>query len=67
MPETRRDAAFLREKAVRFRGIAAICDQLTAAKLLELSVELEAKAAEIEARSRATDNWPKDAAKQREN
>jgi len=52
MPETRRDAAFLRDKAARFRGIAAICDPLTATQLLELSVELEAKAAEMEARWR---------------
>jgi hypothetical protein len=52
MPETRRDATFLRDKAARFRGIAAICDRLTAAKLLELSAELEGKAAEMEARSR---------------
>jgi hypothetical protein len=52
MPHTRRDAAYLREKAARFRSIAALCDAITAAKLLELSVELEAKAAEMEARSR---------------
>jgi hypothetical protein len=47
---TKHDAAYLREKAARFRGIAATCDTATAAKLLELSVELEAKAAAIEAR-----------------
>ena len=52
MSDTTRDAAYLREKATRFRSIAALCDPITAAKLLELSVELEAKAAEIEARSR---------------
>ena len=52
MPDTRQDAAHLREKATRFRGIAALCDPRTAAKLLELSVELEARAAKMEAGSR---------------
>jgi hypothetical protein len=46
----RRDVEFLREKAARFRQIAATCDAATAAKLLEIAADLEAKATEIEAR-----------------
>ena len=53
MSEPSEDVVFLREKAARFASLALTCDNpVTAARLLELSVELEAKAAEIEARNR---------------
>jgi hypothetical protein len=46
------DAEYLREKAARYRKLAPQCETAMAAKLLELAIELEAKAAEIEAKSR---------------
>jgi hypothetical protein len=46
------DPAYLREKAAQFRRIAVTCEMTAAAKLHEIAVELEAKAAEIEARGR---------------
>ena len=49
MPQ-RRDVEFLREKAARFRQIAATCDARIAAKLLDIAADLDAKAREIEAR-----------------
>ena len=48
----RNDPAYLRDKAAQFRRIATTCEPTAAAKLYEIAVELEAKAAEIEAQSR---------------
>lgn len=51
MPYRRADAEYLREKGRQFRQLAADCaDAPTAAKMLEVAGELEAKAAEIERR-----------------
>jgi hypothetical protein len=44
------DVEFLREKAARFRQLAQNCDARTAARLLEIAADMEAKAAELEAR-----------------
>jgi hypothetical protein len=46
------DVDFLREKAARFRQLAQTCDARTAARLLEIATDMEAKAAELEARRR---------------
>jgi len=39
---------FLRERAAQFRRIASTCDLVAAAKLLELAIELDARAAELD-------------------
>ena len=46
------DVAYLREKAEQFRKLATRYETPLAAKMLELAADLEAKAAEIEARNR---------------
>ena len=38
------DANYLRERAAQFRRVAATCDALAAAKMLELAMELESRA-----------------------
>ena len=52
----RSEVAYLREKAVQFRKLAADYaadyNVTAAAKLYEIAIDLEAKAAEIEARNR---------------
>jgi len=50
MPYRRADAEYLREKAGAFRRLATGYDAKTAAQLLQMANELEAKAAEIEQR-----------------
>jgi len=42
------DPKYLRERAAQFRGTAHTCDVRAAAKMLELAVELEAKAASLD-------------------
>jgi len=39
---------FLRDRAAQFRRIASTCDLVAAAKLLELAIELDARAAELD-------------------
>jgi hypothetical protein len=46
------DVAYLREKAADLRRIAGQYETTVAAKLHEMAIELEAKAAEIEATNR---------------
>jgi hypothetical protein len=43
---SRSDAAFLREKAAKYRKLAARCETTVAAKMLEVAIELEVRAAE---------------------
>lgn len=45
------DAQYFRERAAHFRCLAPTCDVTMAARMLELSIELDAKATELEARS----------------
>jgi hypothetical protein len=52
MPSRSDDAEYLREKAAQYRKLALQCETTVAAKMVELAIELEAKAAEIDARSR---------------
>jgi len=49
---SRSDVEYLREKAAQYRKLVPQCEAAMAAKLLELAIELEAKAAEIEAQDR---------------
>jgi len=48
-----RDARWLREKAAQFRELAKTCDPAMAAKMLELAIDLDAKAAELDAQNKS--------------
>jgi hypothetical protein len=50
MPYRRQDADYLREKASQFRKLAPSLDEPSRTRLLEVAIDLEAKAAEIEQR-----------------
>ena len=43
------DVVYLRKEAAQFRQLASLCEITVAARLLEVAIELEAKAAEIDA------------------
>jgi len=51
------DPKYLRERAAQFRRIAPTCDVVSAAKMLELAVELEARAASLDQQSAKIPAW----------
>jgi hypothetical protein len=55
MSDNIHNTGYLRERAARLRSVAPTCDVISGAKMLELAVELEAKAAALDQKLRGLD------------